>query len=222
MSLDLTRLEKLCEKGGKTTARCPACAERGGDSQGVHLVVWPDGRFGCAASSGDTLHRKRIWGLVGRKGSRDFVIMDIPSGREASWRSIKAVLWDVWDASCRVTMGKENGRGLGTALMTIPVRSQEMPSQVSQEDSAQVCASLVMLKQQSQASQLRQRCPHPFPSTKAADGTILVCWSCLLRPSQHGWPRSSNSSPRHGEGSPGRVAVAVDLAMTKQPDLYHE
>lgn len=63
--LDLGRLEKLRESAGKLIARCPACAEHGGDRAGNHLVILPDGRFGCAAHSGDSEHRRRIFSLAG-------------------------------------------------------------------------------------------------------------------------------------------------------------
>ena len=65
-TLDFLLLEKA-RKGpsGKLTARCPACAETGGDGTGNHLVVFPDGRFACAAHAGDRSHRSRIMSLVG-------------------------------------------------------------------------------------------------------------------------------------------------------------
>jgi hypothetical protein len=53
--------------GGRIQARCPACAEGGGDTKAEHLVVYPDGRFGCCLHPGDKQHRKRIFALVGRK-----------------------------------------------------------------------------------------------------------------------------------------------------------
>ena len=68
MPLDKTALEKVKEKpDGSYTARCPACAGSGGDSQGGHLIVFPDGRYGCAAFQGDSDHRKQIWKLAGMK-----------------------------------------------------------------------------------------------------------------------------------------------------------
>lgn len=72
MSLDLTRLENARERGGKTTARCPACAEAGNDTKGEHLVIMPDGRFGCVAHPGAAgkVHRQRIFALAGVRSSR--------------------------------------------------------------------------------------------------------------------------------------------------------
>ncbi|HEY6154644.1 MAG TPA: hypothetical protein VIW07_12965 [Candidatus Udaeobacter sp.] len=69
MSLDLSKLDNLHEMAEKTIARCPACAEKGEDRSGDHLVVRPDGRFGCVVYSGITpeakRHRSRIFALCG-------------------------------------------------------------------------------------------------------------------------------------------------------------
>ena len=67
MPLDKSRLEKVKDRpDGGYTARCPACAaESGGDSQGVHLIVFPDGKYGCAKFQGDSEHRKEVWRLAG-------------------------------------------------------------------------------------------------------------------------------------------------------------
>src|SRR4051812_35132153 len=67
MSLSIEKLENVRQSSGKLTARCPACAESGGDSQGVHLVVYPSGKYGCAAFPRDARHTKGIYRLVGRK-----------------------------------------------------------------------------------------------------------------------------------------------------------
>ena len=71
MSLDRAKLENVVQLDGKITARCPACKEDGGDNTGNHLVVYPDGRFGCVVNAGCGEHRGRIYRLVGkRNGSR--------------------------------------------------------------------------------------------------------------------------------------------------------
>lgn len=70
--LDLGRLEKVRESGGKITARCPACAEHGGDRSGRHLAILPSGRFACAAHPGDSEHRRRIFSLAGIDRGRTF------------------------------------------------------------------------------------------------------------------------------------------------------
>jgi len=70
MSLDLTKLENVHEEGRKTIARCPACAERGIDTTGEHLIIQADGRFGCVVHPGPAgkPHRQRIAKLVGTRG----------------------------------------------------------------------------------------------------------------------------------------------------------
>ncbi|HEX2973145.1 MAG TPA: hypothetical protein VHP11_12485 [Tepidisphaeraceae bacterium] len=73
MSLDVRRLavsRRLAD--GTVVARCPACAAGGQDRKGEHLVVYPDGRFGCVVHPGEAgwLHRKRIWEAVGERGAK--------------------------------------------------------------------------------------------------------------------------------------------------------
>lgn len=66
MSLNINQLEKVRNlAGGRVEARCPACAESGNDRKGEHLLIKPDGRFGCCAYPKDREHRKRIFALVG-------------------------------------------------------------------------------------------------------------------------------------------------------------
>lgn len=66
-ALDITRLEKVRHTGGKTIARCPACAEAERDKAGEHLFIGPDGKFGCVDNPGPQgeAHRKRIFALIG-------------------------------------------------------------------------------------------------------------------------------------------------------------
>lgn len=98
MSLDLLKLEKVCVHAEKTIARCPACAETGGDSKGKHLVVWADGRYGCAANPKDKKHRSRIWALIGeKKKAGQFTIRHRPKSAPIVIRSIKSEIWDAWD-----------------------------------------------------------------------------------------------------------------------------
>jgi hypothetical protein len=72
MSLDLSRLENVRQCGGKTLARCPACAEEDRDTKGVHLVIYQDGKFGCVTCPGAPghEHRKRILALAGDPATR--------------------------------------------------------------------------------------------------------------------------------------------------------
>jgi len=73
MSLIFSKLEKLqARSDGAHTARCPACAEQGNDRTGNHLIIFRDGRFGCAIFQGDgdeaKTHRRRIAALAGDGG----------------------------------------------------------------------------------------------------------------------------------------------------------
>lgn len=73
MGLDLTKLEKVRRRGSNTIARCPACAEAGGDRKGEHLFINDRSRFGCAlypGTDGQT-HRQRIFELAGAKEMTD-------------------------------------------------------------------------------------------------------------------------------------------------------
>ena len=97
MSLDAGKLEKVRElAGGVVQARCPACAEGGGDRKGEHLRVYPDGRYGCCVHPKDGEHRKRIFALAGcklhlpRAGTFALRVKTPPALPAA--RSVKAVL----------------------------------------------------------------------------------------------------------------------------------
>lgn len=79
MSLDLSKLECVRSLPGKIIARCPACAEAGGDKRGNHLVIYPDGQYGCVAHQGDKRHRKRIMRLVGN------------AGEAKQWKALKGI-----------------------------------------------------------------------------------------------------------------------------------
>ncbi len=80
MKLDTTKLENLEELPDKWVARCPACAEDGHDNKGDHLVIYPNGKYGCVACQGDTEHRRRIWRLagVGARGDQTPTRIRIP------------------------------------------------------------------------------------------------------------------------------------------------
>jgi hypothetical protein len=66
MPIDISKLENV-KKGidGKIVSRCPACAEHGKDTTGNHLVMYPDGKYGCVAYPGDRDHRQAIFALCG-------------------------------------------------------------------------------------------------------------------------------------------------------------
>jgi hypothetical protein len=78
MSLDISKLEKVRIRGQKTTARCPACAESGGDNKGEHLIMNNQGQFGCVVHAGDGAdakeHRRRIFALCGDRKPKPLVI----------------------------------------------------------------------------------------------------------------------------------------------------
>ncbi len=75
MSLVLSKLEKVRHLGnGGIEARCPACAEGGHDRKGEHLLIKPDGRFGCCANPKDREHRKRIFALAGDASPRSIKV----------------------------------------------------------------------------------------------------------------------------------------------------
>lgn len=83
--LDLTRLEKVRRIGQKIIARCPACAEGGGDRRGDHLAIFSNGKFACAAYPGDSEHRRRVFALVGVTGEHDR-----DPERERAWHNHRA------------------------------------------------------------------------------------------------------------------------------------
>lgn len=72
MSLDVSRLENVHQRGSRIIARCPVCAKDGNDEKGEHLVIMPDGRFGCVVYPGAAgkEHRKRISAIAGDPNTR--------------------------------------------------------------------------------------------------------------------------------------------------------
>lgn len=62
--LQTDKLQKVKNRPGKTVARCPACAEAGGDRKGQHLIIYPNGKFGCITHPDDQKHNRRIWELA--------------------------------------------------------------------------------------------------------------------------------------------------------------
>ena len=69
MKIDQSKLKHVTRtmkpEGMAIVAQCPACVEEGTDNSGNHLIIYPDGRFGCAVNQGNTEHRRRIFALVG-------------------------------------------------------------------------------------------------------------------------------------------------------------
>ena len=67
--LDRSKLTNVQDRDdGAYVARCPACAEQGHDETGNHLIVYPNGAFGCVVFTGDNdnarKHRSRIRQLI--------------------------------------------------------------------------------------------------------------------------------------------------------------
>ncbi len=76
--LNLAKLKNVREhptKDGAKLAQCPACAAAGSDGSGNHLIIYADGRYGCAAHPDDEEHRSEIFALAGRE--------DLKAKREA-------------------------------------------------------------------------------------------------------------------------------------------
>ena len=73
--IDVSRLMNVsCKTNGEIVAQCPACAAAGGDSKGDHLIVFPDGKFGCVAHSKDKAHNRKILKLVGHRPTHGFTV----------------------------------------------------------------------------------------------------------------------------------------------------
>ncbi len=71
MPLDFSKLLNIRSgANGSKTAGCPACMESGGDHDRTHLIIFPDGRYGCVVNQRDPAHRRRIWQLVGIGGTQ--------------------------------------------------------------------------------------------------------------------------------------------------------
>ena len=66
MQINTDALEnRVARDDGGVVARCPACAQAGHDKSGNHLIVYPDGKFGCVACPSDKEHNREILRLVG-------------------------------------------------------------------------------------------------------------------------------------------------------------
>jgi hypothetical protein len=78
MSLHISKLQNVRIRGKKTTARCPACAESGGDNKGEHLIINSQGHFGCVVYPGHgpdaEKHRQRIFVLCGDRETKPLVM----------------------------------------------------------------------------------------------------------------------------------------------------
>jgi hypothetical protein len=98
MPLDLSKLQNVKRaQNGAVTAACPQCRAEGQDHTGDHLVIYPDGRFGCLTCPGaeGEDHRKRIWALAG-DGSPD----GAASGYVCQNVTPQIEIERTWPASC--------------------------------------------------------------------------------------------------------------------------
>ena len=78
MQINTDALEnRVARDDGGVVARCPACAQAGHDKSGNHLIVYPDGKFGCVACPSDKEHNREILRLVGQEGGRRTYTIDI-------------------------------------------------------------------------------------------------------------------------------------------------
>jgi hypothetical protein len=69
MKIDVSRLKHVDRKSdGRVTAQCPACFADGADAKGEHLVIFPDGKFGCVVNAKDKAHNRKILELAGAGG----------------------------------------------------------------------------------------------------------------------------------------------------------
>jgi hypothetical protein len=140
MSLDPSKLENARQCGQKIIARCPACAEQGHDQKGEHLVIMPDGRFGCVTSPGapGKEHRQRIYALAGDK---------MTSRRGACMirvrRPVLPKLPEIAGASPRLgqvgTAGTpfSNPRATGEVGMNHDAKNEEMPMRKGEKEASQ-------------------------------------------------------------------------------------
>jgi hypothetical protein len=113
MSIDLTKLEKVRDlPDGSTQARCPACAEGGGDRKGEHLRIYPDGRFGCCVFAGDREHRKRIFALAGQRSRRGITVkVAIPKSSGETRAGLLGRLGRVFETPAKPAMDDQDKVG---------------------------------------------------------------------------------------------------------------
>jgi 5S rRNA maturation endonuclease (ribonuclease M5) len=105
--IDPARLENVKHlDGGAIRAACPACRAVGSDKTGEHLLIQPDGKFGCATHPDDREHRKDIFRLVGipmatgpakRNGSPSRIVKTYPYPDEGGNIRFEVVRYDPKD-----------------------------------------------------------------------------------------------------------------------------
>ena len=121
MSLDTAKLEKVRElAGGIVQARCPACAEGGGDRKGEHLRIYPDGRYGCCVHPKDGEHRKRVFALAGVRKPGTFTLRIKTPPALPAGRSVKAVLTASTSRTLRTPVSESLHVYTGVCILVVP------------------------------------------------------------------------------------------------------
>jgi hypothetical protein len=142
ISLDPARLENVKQReDGSIRAACPACRAEGSDKSGDHLLIKPDGKFGCATHKDDGEHRKKIFALAGRAKSNGLPAKSIPAfywtkcvadftdsnaDKLAAWRgiSVEFVRWLHTQGTVGIFDGKIAfaNHGVGGAVVSAHIR----------------------------------------------------------------------------------------------------
>jgi hypothetical protein len=104
VSLDLSKLEKVRVRNGKTIARCPNCALSGQDEKAEHLFIGDDGGYRCIVECDS----KAIFALAGNRDSLPTsgpcVARPIPKPKRLDLLArikadFPATVADLWEAS---------------------------------------------------------------------------------------------------------------------------
>lgn len=130
MSLDLSKLEKLVHLAdGAKRARCPACAQTGNDRKGEHLLVHPDGKFGCCVFPGDRVHRKLIFALAGSQSPTAIrVRVKVPKSNDTGEKDILGQLGRVFASSeAKTEIREKSGERRETQPISKTVRTPRTP-----------------------------------------------------------------------------------------------
>ncbi len=118
MSLDISKLQNVRIRGQKRTAQCPACAESGGDNKGEHLIINPEGHFGCVVYAGNgpdaKQHRLRIFELCGDRTIRPLVVIRRATEKVSLGRSGRLFRSHLKDAPIKIGLLGRLGRAFGT------------------------------------------------------------------------------------------------------------
>lgn len=73
--INLEKIENKKNLPGKVQGRCPCCAENNQDRSGEHLILFPDGKFGCVVDDSKE-HRARILQLIGLGDGQEIEISE--------------------------------------------------------------------------------------------------------------------------------------------------